>query len=182
MQILKLHEGNEFPFDWVNLKPYTNSLGYRKEIYLIDSEDYTADLTILFLNLFRDINDDIKVYDAAWWDLCLDTWNINDDVYDYSTNGKSEETAAYLNLLSQSSIPKDYTGSCTCSNWEVYLPVLIRCIINHNAPYSPLFYNSNSNFFFYFHHTGSIGLYFKEMNKAMVEILNKAEKNYEVVS
>ena len=55
---------------------------------------------------------------------------------------------------------------------------MIPCIVFHEAPYSHIFYNEIENFFFYFHHTGSIGLYYEEESETMLNILNLAEMEY----
>src|ERR1041385_696762 len=96
--------------------------------------------------------------------------------YNYELEGKSQETKSYLTLLIDSKVEFDYAGLCICKDWDSLLSVVISCIINHKAPFSPLFYNLEGEFVFYFHHTGSIGLLYKAENDTVREILHNAEK------
>ena len=120
------------------------------------------------------------IYNDSWWDFCLDTWNPNTDQYDYSLEDKSDETKQYLTMLRESSIELGFSGSCKCLNWDKFLSIVLTCLLSHKAPYSPIFYNKIHNFFFYFHHSQSIGFYFKDDSNTIVSILNRARIFYKL--
>lgn len=172
MNIL-VKEKASFPFEWINLKDYPLSKGNRVT-FKIKSEINIIDETIrMFHYIFSGIKEELNVYNEHWGDFCLDVWNIQSDVYEYNKNSLSKETQAYLNMLEKSGIEKDYTGTCKCNNWDLFLPIILRCVVNHIAPYSPLLYSVTGNFFFYFHYLGEIGLYYKECDKTIKEIIHK---------
>jgi hypothetical protein len=180
MAILK-KIGSGLPFEWVNLESYRDSKSFRKEIYLLnDDGDVAASLIMLFYELFGKIKKDLLVYDNSWGDFCLDTWNVHTSQYNYEPEGKSSVSKAYLVMLQESKIEPSYSGSCSCENWDAYLPVILDCILSHQAPYSPIFYNNKNQFFFYFHHSGGIGLYYKENSPFMTELLANARHTYDV--
>ena len=77
-------------------------------------------------------------------DFCIDIWDIKNDDYDYSTKGKSEPTAKYLQMLMDNNIEPEYVGICKCLDWNTFLPVILNCILAHTAPYSPMFYVQKS--------------------------------------
>ena len=174
MRILKQIDNSDFPFDWVNLDYYPDSDAQRKEIYLIKNYDKVEELIILFYYLFGESKEDIYIYYKSWWDFCLDTWDPKNDEYHYDLYGKSKETIDYLCMLKDSDVKLGYSGSCGCLDWDLYLKIILECIIKHIAPFSPIFHNKKHNFFFYFHHTGSIGFYYHEENSAIDRILEKA--------
>ncbi|SBV94009.1 conserved hypothetical protein [uncultured Dysgonomonas sp.] len=178
MRIIRETGQKKFPLKWANLKNYPKSKAYRKEIYLKNDNDLVVELKGLFYNLFDKYKTDILIYDSSWWNFTLDTWNIQNNTYDYSVENKSKETKGYLSMLGNSEIEKGYSGVCECLDWEKYLQIVIPCIVFHEAPYSHIFYNEIENFFFYFHHTGSIGLYYEEESETMLNILNLAEMEY----
>lgn len=181
MKIIEEIADVNFPFKWVRLDAFRETEAYRNEIYLKEDQDINIGLEGLFYDLFEKSQYEILIFNDSWWDFTLDTWNIAEDTYDYNIKGKPEETVNYLNMLSESGIPKDYSGSCRCLNWKNFLQIVLPCITTHVAPYSPIFYNKQEGFFFYFHHTGSIGIYFREFNTAITELLAKASRKYRVV-
>jgi len=183
MKILEKKIEKEFPFSWVDLDYYPESKGKRTEIYLLntsrDSEN-TSELILLFNKLFGELRNNIFIYNKSWWDFCLDSWNIYNEKDDYSFNNKSDETKDYFNLLIDSHIEMGFGGSCKCLNWNAFFNILLPCILTHKAPYSPLFYHCENDFFFYFHHTESIGLYFREYNIEIHKIIKTAKEYYEL--
>jgi hypothetical protein len=60
------------------------------------------------------------------------------------------------------------------------LLIILKCIVSHQAPYSPIFYDEVNDFFFYFHHSGSIGLYYKIENETIKNILENASDEYDI--
>jgi hypothetical protein len=180
MKILDKIENQNFPLAWVNLDSYRESEGHKIEIYLTENEDLVVGLILMFYTLFRTIKNSIEIYSPSWWDYCLDTWDPNKDKYDYEMQGKSDETKDYLIMLKESSIELGYAGICRCNDWDKFLAVILTCLVNHKAPYSPIFYDRENDFFFYFHHTGSIGLYYKSENDKIVKILYSAKEEYEI--
>jgi len=182
MKVLGILENPEFPLKWANTEYLRENTSLRKEIYLNDSEDVQNDLIYLFYNLFGNCKDQLLVYHKLWWEACLSVWNISMDTYDFDVDSKPEDCRNYLNMLSESGIPEDYSGCCKCNAWDTFLPIILRCIISGEAPYSPLFVNAKDEFFFYFHHTGSIGIYFRDReNKRVQRILETAFELYNVV-
>jgi len=169
-----------FPLEWANLESYRNSGSFRREVYLKD-ESNIANLASLFYLLFGSRKEEILIYDKSWWDFCLDTWDIQDGLTNYDLKGKTKETQDYLSMLLNSGINKKFQGCCKCTDWDRFLHIVLSCILNHIAPYSQLFCDIKNEYFFYFHETGSIGLYFKHKNVLISEILEKAELNYRVV-
>jgi hypothetical protein len=169
---------HDFPFKWANLDSYRDSKSFRKEIYLVEEDNKIENLIMLFYTLFQDSKPNLIVYNKSWWDFCLDTWDINNDQYNYEVEGKSKGTQQYLRMLHDSQLPISYSGCCSCKDWDVFLASILRCIVDHTAPYSPLICDSENNFFFYFHYSGSIGIYYEEQNTVVEKILFTAGKEY----
>jgi len=180
MKTLDKITNQSFPLTWANLDSYTESKGHKVEIYLIKNENLIEGLILMFYTLFRTIKSNIEVYNPSWWDYCLDTWNAKEDGYDYELEGKSVETKDYLIMLKESSIELGYSGICRCNDWDKFLSVILTCIVTHKAPYSPVFYDEENDFFFYFHHSGSIGLYYKEKNEVVEKILSTSKDEYDI--
>lgn len=178
MDIIQKSDLKGFPFKWVNLSNYSESKGNKTEIYLHDRSEITNGLFELFFNLFNECIPDVLIYSDSWWDFTIETWSYENETYNYSTEGKSKETIDYLLMLEESGIEKGYSGVCECSNWAKFLQIILSCITSHKAIYSPIFYDKNENFFFYFHHTGSIGLYYEKENTKIINILDLAKVNY----
>jgi len=178
LRILK-ETDEKFPFEWANIDSYRDSKAYRKEIYLKKQDRIIDDLISLFYYLFGNHVSNIVVFDKSWWDYCLDTWNFEKDEYDYSLEDKSIETQDYLSLLIESQIQSNYSGCCSCSNWKKFLKITLNCLMSHKAPYSPIFCDKKNDYFFYFHESGSIGIYYKdEKNLAIEQILLKSYQSY----
>lgn len=177
MKVLeKIHEVR-LPFDWVDLEFLPNSSCFKKEIYLKTETPLVEELGVLFHLLFGTVKESLTISNGQWGDFCLETWNPNTNEYDYQFEGKSEEAKAYLNLLVDSNIEFDYSGFCCCKRWDSFLSVVLPCIVNHKAPFSPLFYNIQDQFLFYFHHTGSIGLLYVNENDVIKQLLDDASRN-----
>lgn len=180
MKTLDKITNQNFPLEWANLDSYAETKGHKIEIYLIKNETLIEGLIVMFYTLFRAIKSNIKVYSSSWWDYCLDTWNAKEDKYDYGLEGKSDESKEYLIMLKESSVELGYSGMCRCNNWDKFLSTILVCIVTHKAPYSPVFYDEENGFFFYFHHTGSIGFYYKMRNKVVEKVLNIAKDEYDL--
>lgn len=179
MKIIDKVSGINFPFEWVNLSCYKDSKANRVEIYLKeDIDDFDTNLIHLFNSFFKRIENEILIYDKSWWNLTLDTWNIETDEYDYALDNKSDLTQKYMRMLLNSDIEVGYSGVCKCNDWDNFLKIILPTIRTHIAPYSPIFFNIENDFFFYFHHTGSIGLYYKEENKLIRNILKVSGERY----
>jgi hypothetical protein len=173
MATIKKIDDNRLPFDWIDLNYLPNSMCFRKEVYLKGDLDKVENLALLFYSLFGKIKEKLIISNGQWGDFCIETWNINLGEYNYNIENKSNETAAYISLLTDSRIEVDYNGYCVCKNWDKFLSVILLCIINHTAPFSPLFYNIDNELVFYFHHTGSIGLLYKTETTLIKEIFTK---------
>ncbi len=178
MNVLKKYNKPEFPLNWVDLEYFPNSLGGRKEIYLKDKSNKIEDLILLFYLLFGKLKDELLIYDNSWWDFPLETWNCFKNEYDYKIENKSKYTSDYLRMLEDSKIEVGYSGNCKCEHWDTYLLTVLRCVVNHEAPYSPILYHEKCNFFFYFHHSGSIGFYYHEENILIEHILKRAHNEF----
>ena len=182
MEVLETLDSPEFPLTWAKTEFLRENTSLRKEIYLKGSEDIQNDLIYLFYKLFGGYKEQLLVYDKGWWELCLSVWNIRSDTYDFELDSKSEDCRAYLRMLGGSGIPKGYGGCCKCNSWDTFLPIVLNCIISGEAPHSPLLVDPKDEFFFYFHHTGSIGMYYKTAeNRNIQRILETALELYEVV-
>jgi hypothetical protein len=178
MKKILIEQNKNFPFDWANPDAYRDSDALRKEIYLKKQNNLTEGLFLLFDELFENRKHKLLIYDVSWWDFCLDTWNIAQDTYNYDMEGKSDESKTYLTMLKESNIELPYSGCCSCNDWNNFLHIILKCIVNHTAPYSQLFCDIENKYFFYFHDSGSIGLYYKEENDVINHILSSAYKNY----
>ena len=178
--IIKYHSDSFKEFDWLDFDYLPNSNGYRCEISFQEIEDRVAQSIMLFNSLFKSFQPNflIKTFgqDNEWGNFCIDTWDIENDRYDYSPANKEEPTASYLKMLKDSNIEPTFTGFCKCIDWDSFLYIILHCIMQHKAPYSMMFYEQNEKFVFYFHHSGSIGLYYKELNEGVKKII-KSVKN-----
>ncbi|SDL17516.1 hypothetical protein [Siphonobacter aquaeclarae] len=165
------------PFRWFDSDGYRNSDAFRKEIYLKEEIDLQEHLVILFYNLFGKNKSDLIISNKYWGAFCLDTWDLNSEDLNVELKEKSETSRSYLKMLVDSGIGYEYKGLCVCNDWGRFLSVILSCVLNHEAPYSPLFYNLNEQFLFYFHHTGSIGLYYRKENDVIKDIFHCAKGN-----
>lgn len=168
-------------FSWVDYNYYPDSKGLKFEVYSNSFEKNIESLIKIFYYLFRDNLSELVIGQSApdigWGQFCIDTWNFEIDEPNYNLENKSFETLNYLNLLLDSKIEFSYQGICKCNDWNKFLFVTLDCIINHKAPYSPLFYDLKNDYFFYFHHSFSIGLFYREKNVAIISILDKIKAN-----
>ena len=166
-------------YRWLDFSNLPNSDGCKFEIHNEDIEVDTSEFIMLFYSLFGNYLDDLIVGQfgekSSWDDYCIDTWDHKNDRYDYSPKGKTPSTAAYLKMLIDNNIEADYTGFCKCLNWDSFLPIIINCLVSHAAPYSIMTYISDKDVVFYFHHTGSFGVYYKELNDPVKYILERVE-------
>ena len=181
-QILKMQEGESFPFCWVQFDSDSciDVQGHKIEIYIKKDSVSIDDMKSLFCDLFGTVVDELSIFSPSWWDFCIDTWNIQENTFCYDPQFLSKETVSYLHILQDSNIAKGYSGCCVCNDWDTYLSVALDCIMKGIAPYGNFIYNSKEQFFFYFHHTGSIGLYY-ENETPSIFALRKNDK-YEVLS
>ena len=168
-------------FEWIDFDYLPSSKGYKFEVYPKVGNNYLDNFVKCFHILFDEFLDKtlIKPFgsDSNWGSFCIDTWNINNEQFDYSIDNKTEPTKSYLNMLKSSEIEPNYTGFCSCSNWSKFLQITFFVVLNHRAPYSMMFYEYDSKFVTYFHHSGSFGIYFKELNNGVKKIINKALEN-----
>jgi hypothetical protein len=178
MKTLIKYEKDVASFEWINFDFFPKSNGIGKEIYLKNEENSIEDLIILFYAMFGSLKEEIIIYNKSWWDFCITTWNPENGEYNYEIYNKPEETRQYLKLLAQSEIEKKYNGFCSCVDWDKFLFIILKCITTHQAPYSPIFCDIKNNFFFYFHYSGSIGLYYNKYDSRIEKLLKIAEENY----
>ena len=181
MKIIEPIHESRLPFKWLNLDYLPNSNCIRKEIYLNEDINVSENLAILFYSLFGNLKDKLIVSNGFWGDFCLDSWNPNTNGSNYSLKNKSTETLSYLKALKDSEIEYNYDGNCKCLNWDKFLSIILPCIINHKAPFSPLIYCVEEEFVFYFHHTGSIGFLYKHNNNVVNEVLAMAKENNYII-
>ena len=167
-------------FDWLNFESLSKSDGFKFEVYFPESDDRVSQSIVNFYRLFKNFLSDIVVNtfksEGKWGNFCLDTWDIEHDTYDYSPLNKQEPTASYLAMLNDSEIEPEYSGFCKCLDWDKFLYITLHCVMQHTAPYSLMFYVPNQNFVFYFHHSGSLGIYYKELNADIVSIVQKTKE------
>ncbi len=177
MKVLDKRVESRIPFDWLNLEDMASSSCFRVEIYLPDGVNPNEHLKAMFYQLFTNFKYDLVVANGRWGDFCLDIWNPETDEYDYALDDKEAETRSYLEMLLQSNIEFDYEGLCVCKDWDSFLDAVIPCVTNHLAPFSPMLYNVDEQFVFYFHHTGSIGLLYRNQTKTIDDICACAKLN-----
>lgn len=173
MSILEKQEKENFPFEWVNLETYPLSKGSYIVFKIRNKNNIINEMIKMFDYLFNEIEKEINIYNEYWGDFCLDVWDVRSDNYNYDEASLSKETKEYMNMLKASGIENDFIGSCKCKDWKSFLNIILNCIVKHIAPYSPVLYSPVSNFFFYFHYTGEIGLYYKIKNEVLEKIINK---------
>lgn len=181
MRTLQKIESSLDKFAWVDYDYYPDSKGSKFEVYSNSTGSSRESLIGLFYYMFRDCLPEIVIGPPAvgieWGQFCIDTWDFKSDEPNYDLASKSFETLNYLDLLLESNIEFVYQGLCKCNNWDEFLSVVLDCIITHKAPYSFLFYNLTNDYFFYFHHTDSLGVFYKEKNVAISNIFSKIESN-----
>lgn len=175
----------KFP-DWIDLADLRNSKGKRFEVYA-SPETGISEFIQITHSLVGGLDETMQIAhmgdNPTWGDFCLDTWNISANTADYSVVGKRKETVAYLELLQKSGISPTYTGVCTCDAWNSFLEIVLACIFNHIAPYSIVILLPDSDLFFYFHHSRCWGVYYRELNSKVSEILDQiAERNLRVAT
>lgn len=180
MNVLNKGSNKDFPLTWANLDYLPESKGHKLEIYLTNNSEVIDSLILMFYILFRETKNNVKVFNLSWWDYCLDTWNPFNDSLNYSIDAVSPETKDYLIMLKESDIENGYSGVCECNDWTRFLSVILTCILTHRAPYSPIFFNEENDFFFYFHHTGSIGFYYRSKNDVIEKIIGIAAVDYDI--
>ena len=180
MKNLKIVTTTKFPFEWVSLESYPDSKGVKVEIYLKNNDFEATALKEMFRILFSQIDAEILIYQEHWGKFCLDTWNIKNDTYDYLGDDLSLLTKNYISMLLESNIPLEYNGVCKCNDWSKFLSIILPCIDSGLAPYSPIIFSTIHDLFFYFHYTGSIGLYYRKESNFIRDLIKKAELNFEV--
>ncbi|MCD0488083.1 hypothetical protein LPB86_07570 [Pedobacter sp. MC2016-14] len=179
MSILKKVDVTEVIPSWICVDFLPDSSCCKNEIYLKEGLIIEG-LIEMFYDIFKKYKKNIQIYNYSWWDFCLDTWDPRTDQYDYELSRKSEETKWYLQILFDSSIEIGYDALCICNDWNIFLKAILKCLTTHKAPYSPIFFDRSNNFFFYFHHSGSIGIYYLEQNDAVIKILDIAKQKYDL--
>ena len=174
---------NDKSFSWIDKNDFTKSDAFRSEIHISKGDNAVYDMKMLFYNLFSTLKNNFIIDNNSWWDFCLDVWNPSEDRYSYDLKEKSIETQSYLKMLYNCDIDVGYEGLCKCNDWDFFLTIILNCIITHISPYSPLFCDVKNEFFFYFHHTSSIGLYYKHHTPKIEDIFTKSNMfSYDVIS
>ena len=178
--IEKYQPKNLINFDWLDFNYLPDSEGFKFEIYFKDSKNLvTQSISFFYVFFYVFLNDIlVRTFNPAgkWGNFCLGTWDIHNDRYDYFPDNKDEFTASYLAMLLDNEIEPNYSGFCKCFDWDKFLYVILNCIMEHKAPYSLMFYVPNHEFVFYFHHSGSLGIYYKQLNDAVKSIIQKVKK------
>lgn len=183
--INKNNSDNFMGFDWLDFDYLPDSKGFKFEIYPKESKNLIEESISFFYSLLGDLLNELLIrpfgVNVAWGNYCIDVWDIEKDTYNYSPLNKDEPTASYLSMLIDNNIEADYEGFCKCICWEKFLPIVLQCLMGNVAPYSLMFYEPENKFVFYFHQTGSFGIYYKELNTAVKRILkNIKEENLEI--
>ena len=107
-QILKMQEGESFPFCWVKFDSDSciDVQGHKIEIYIKKDSVSIDDMKSLFCDLFGTVVDELSIFSPSWWDFCIDTWNIQENTFCYDPQFLSKETVSYLHILQDSNIAK----------------------------------------------------------------------------
>ena len=84
-QILKMQEGESFPFCWVKFDSDSciDVQGHKIEIYIKKDSVSIDDMKSLFCDLFGTVVDELSIFSPSWWDFCIDTWNIQENTFCY---------------------------------------------------------------------------------------------------
>jgi hypothetical protein len=181
-KVISKHSIDNFQsYDWLDFDYLPDSDGYKLEINFSDSNDLVKKSIGIFLLLFGEFKNDILIggfgVNSEWGSYCLDTWILENDTFDYDLSNKYEPTFSYLSMLKDNLIEPTYIGVCSCLNWEVFLQLTLHCVYQNVAPYGMIHYIRAHDIAFYFHHTGSIGLYYKSENLVLREIIQKVKIN-----
>ena len=93
-QILKMQEGESFPFCWVKFDSDSciDVQGHKIEIYIKKDSVSIDDMKSLFCDLFGTVVDELSIFSPSWWDFCIDTWNIQENTFCYDPQFLSKET------------------------------------------------------------------------------------------
>ena len=177
-------------FSWFNYDDFSSSDAHRIELYCyLDNNEKAISqyedtinknrlidfFKLFFLNSIDNIVIGQDTPDGIWGGFTTDVWKLNGDSFVFNSNGVlSEETNNYLNLLQESHISFDYKGFCTCSDYNIFLNIILDCVLKNIAPYSPLFYNISREIVLYFHHTYSVGIYYR--NTILIDEIKRNAK------
>lgn len=170
-------------FSWLDRESLPDSKGFKFELYLKEDQNQSLDMISTFHNLFGLYLDEIIIAplpeNDIWGSFSEDVWgwSYEDDSYYAETDNISLITKEYLSILAKSNIEPTYSGCCKCKDWDAFLKVFIQCILEGYAWYSHLFFIPSINLFFYFDISFSLGIYFKEFNPKVLELLNLIKKN-----
>ena len=87
-QILKMQEGESFPFCWVKFDSDSciDVQGHKIEIYIKKDSVSIDDMKSLFCDLFGTVVDELSIFSPSWWDFCIDTWNIQENTFATTLN------------------------------------------------------------------------------------------------
>lgn len=177
-KLLQKTNKSVFPFEWIDFERLRNSQSFRLEIYLNeDVEDYQIGLEELFVTLFSQHKKSLNIYYDNWGDFAYEDLDP-DDLASFANEGTPFVPFGYTEVLEDSKIEKTYVGSCECLDWDSFIKLEIKYVVKWRAMYGHYFFSPDCEFFFYFHHTGSIGFYYKEENSQVREILSKAKAQY----
>lgn len=170
-------------FNWIDRGSLPDSNGFKFELYLKEDQNEYIDLISTFYHLFSLYLDEIIISpmpeDDIWGSFSEEVWawSYQDDSYYAKTENISLLTKEYLSILEESNIEPTYSGCCKCKDWDAYLKVFIPCILEGYAWYSHLFFVPSINLFFYFDSSCSLGIYFKEFNPKVLNLLEIINKN-----
>lgn len=79
-------------------------------------------------------------------------------------------------MMASNNIEFDYNGFCEILDWNRFLDLHLDIVINVAGSDSLKFYNAKDQYCFYAHHSFSVGIYFKEMNESLKNVLKKSSE------
>jgi hypothetical protein len=156
--------------DWFDFDEPMKSNATKIELYLSDIISGNLQIVLLkkvFFEIFAGKLDSIYItqekINADWGGLPLDVWVLQDNEFIFDNSGEiSDISRDYLSYLDQSHVEYDYQGVCKCNDWQRFLNIIIPGVLNQIFIYSPKILDVENNMILYFHHSGSIGIYFNK--------------------
>ena len=169
-------------FSWLNLLTEHSTSFNKFEIYKDEDNIDIENMMKLICKLFKDDRSSLFLgpcaIGVAWNDFADVVEEIDNFVIPVHLDPEydNQYEVEFMKMMVESRIEFDYKGYCEILNWNLLLKLLLSIIINVNGTDSLKFYHANGNYCFYPHNSGSIGVYYQEINDNINDIIQKARK------
>ena len=80
----------------------------------------------------------------------------------------------FYDMLIQHDIEPTYSGYCKVFDWPRFIRIIISLLRDVNGSESLFFYSVKYNYCFYLHNTFGIGIWYKDLNLAISNIIQRA--------